>query len=218
LERAPLPEALAWLRAAGAGDRVLLVTLHRRENWGPAMAGICRAVRRVVDETPDVQVVFPMHRNPIVRQVVVPALGNHPRIHLIEPLDYVSFLYAQYRSHFLVTDSGGVQEEAPAFGKPVLVLRETTERPEGVAAGVARLVGTAEPAVYRAVRELLDDRAVYDRMAHAVSPYGDGHAAERIVDTLIARIAPRQQAVGAGKRPLRRTSPRATAARRPRAR
>jgi len=155
------------------------------------MAGICRAIRRVVDETADVQVVFPMHRNPVVRAVVLPALGGHPRIHLMEPLDYVSFLYAQYRSYFVVTDSGGVQEEAPAFGRPVLVLRETTERPEGVAAGVARLVGTGEGAVYDAVRELLDDRAAYDRMAHAVSPYGDGHASERIVETLVARVTGR---------------------------
>ncbi len=138
------------------------------------------------------QVLFPMHRNPVVREVVLPALGDHPRIHLMEPLDYVSFLYAQYRSEFVVTDSGGVQEEAPAFGRPVLVLRETTERPEGVAAGVARLVGTSEAAVYGAVRELLDDRVVYDRMAHAVSPYGDGHASERIVDTLLARVKRRQ--------------------------
>jgi acetyltransferase-like isoleucine patch superfamily enzyme len=172
----------------------VLVTLHRRENWGELMAGMCRSLRRALDTFEDVQLLFPMHRNPIVRQEVTGVLGGHPRAHLVEPLDYLNFVKAMSYCHLVVTDSGGIQEEAPSLGKPVLVLRETTERPEAVEAGTARLVGTAPERVYAAVAELLGDEGAYRAMANAVSPFGDGHAAERIVDVIqswaAARLAP----------------------------
>jgi UDP-N-acetylglucosamine 2-epimerase (non-hydrolysing) len=197
LDAVTLPIELQWLRTCGlvagsmspgrTGRRVVLVTLHRRECWGEPMAGICRALRAVLDDVVDLEIVFPVHRNVIVREVVHSILGGHPRIHLTEPLDYVGFVYALHRCYLVVTDSGGLQEEAPALGKPVLVLRETTERPEGVEAGTARLVGTGERAVYQAVRQLADDQSAYLAMARAVNPYGDGQAAKRITDAILAR-------------------------------
>lgn len=160
--------------------RLILVTAHRRENWGERMASACRAIRRLVEQFPDVRVVFPMHRNPLVREVVIPLLANHERILLTEPLDYFPFVHVMKASHFLLTDSGGAQEEAPGLGKPVLILRLTTERPEGVHSGNAKLVGTDETVVFNTASELLSQEAAYAAMARAASPYGDGDAARRI--------------------------------------
>jgi UDP-N-acetylglucosamine 2-epimerase (non-hydrolysing) len=164
--------------------RLILVTLHRRESWGEPMAAMCRSLRQAIDLFPDVEVLFPMHRNPVVREQVVRTLGDCQRVHLVEPLDYLHFVQAMVSCHFVVTDSGGIQEEAPALGKPVLVLRETTERPEAIEAGTARLVGTNGTAVFEAVTQLLSDRSAYESMAHAANPFGDGHAAERVLDAI----------------------------------
>ena len=145
------------------------------------MTGMCASLYRVLEAFPDVRLLFPMHPNPIVRESVLPILGDHPRAHLVEPMDYLSFVKAQSLCHFIVTDSGGVQEEAPLLARPVLVLRDATERPEAIEAGTARLVGTAPERVFAAITDLLSDRRGYDAMAHAGSPFGDGHATERIV-------------------------------------
>ncbi|OAT79778.1 non-hydrolyzing UDP-N-acetylglucosamine 2-epimerase [Desulfotomaculum copahuensis] len=163
-----------------ARQRVLLVTTHRRENLGEPMREIYLALRQVVQDYPDVTVIFPVHKNPAVRQVVREVLGEAPRVHLIEPLDYQPFVNLMQRSYLVLTDSGGLQEEAPALGKPVLVLRDTTERPEAVEAGTVRLVGTVREAVLTETRRLLDDPVHYRRMAEAVNPYGDGQACRRI--------------------------------------
>jgi UDP-N-acetylglucosamine 2-epimerase (non-hydrolysing) len=171
-----------------ASQRVLLVTTHRRENWGAPLREVYRALREVVLAYPDVVVVFPVHRNPVVRDVVLAELGGLPRVHLIEPLDYLPFANLMARCHLVLTDSGGLQEEAPALGKPVLVLRETTERPEALEAGTVELVGTARERVLAATRRLLDDPAAYRRMAEAVNPYGDGRAAARVVAALAYRF------------------------------
>ena len=168
--------------------RVLLVTTHRRENLGAPMREIYLALRRVVREYPDVAVVFPVHKNPAVRRVVREVLGEEPRVHLIEPLDYEPFVNLLQQCYLVLTDSGGLQEEAPALGKPVLVLRDTTERPEAVDAGTVRLVGTAGTAVLAETRRLLDDPAHYRRMAEAVNPYGDGRACRRIADAIAWRF------------------------------
>ncbi|MBC7105482.1 MAG: UDP-N-acetylglucosamine 2-epimerase (non-hydrolyzing), partial [Firmicutes bacterium] len=165
-----------------------LVTTHRRENWGTPLREVYRALREVVLAYPDVVVVFPVHKNPVVRDVVLAELGGLPRVYLIEPLDYLPFVNLMARCHLVLTDSGGLQEEAPALGKPVLVLRETTERPEAVEAGTVELVGTARERVLEATRRLLDDRAAYRRMAEAVNPYGDGRAAARVVAALAYRF------------------------------
>ncbi len=166
------------------GSRLLLVTAHRRENLGDPMVHMFRAIRRVVEETEDVKVIYPVHMNPRVREVARAELGGCDRIRLVEPLDVVDFHNFMQRSYLILTDSGGIQEEAPSLGKPVLVMRDTTERPEGVAAGTLRLVGTDEKAIHAACRELLDDPSAYAAMAHASNPYGDGHACERIADVL----------------------------------
>jgi UDP-N-acetylglucosamine 2-epimerase (non-hydrolysing) len=159
---------------------VLLLTTHRRENWGEPQKRIARAVLKVVEAQPESLLVVAMHRNPQVREVLNEILGSHPRVKLIEPPDYGPFVKLIQRTTLIFSDSGGVQEEAPAFGKPVLVLRETTERPEGVDAGTAKLIGTDEDAIEREGNRLLTDAAAYKQMAHAVSPYGDGLASERI--------------------------------------
>lgn len=164
--------------------RVLLVTTHRRENLGDAMRDIYRALREIVENYPDVEVVFPVHKNPAVRVVVDEELGGLDRVHLIEPMGYEPFANLISRSYLVLSDSGGLQEEAPTLGKPVLVLRNTTERPEAVDAGTVRLVGTGRKAVVEETRRLLDDKNLYDRMANAVNPYGDGHASERIVQAI----------------------------------
>ena len=171
--------------------RVVLVTTHRRENLGEPMRHVYKALKRLVGEFPDIEVVFPVHRNPKVREVVNEVLGDAERVHLIEPLDYEPFANLMHRSTLILTDSGGVQEEAPALGKPVLVLRGTTERPEAVEAGTVRLVGTEEERVYEEARRLLSDEKEYARMAEARSPYGDGKAASRIVDAILYRYGKR---------------------------
>ncbi len=165
--------------------RTLLVTTHRRENLGEPMRHVYRALRRLLTEMPDVQAVFPVHKNPAVRQVVREELGDIPAVHLIEPLDYEPFANLMARSTLVLTDSGGIQEEAPSFGKPVLVLRDTTERPEAVNAGTVRLIGTAEEKVYAEAYRLLTDEAAYTSMSEAMNPYGDGLASERIAKALM---------------------------------
>lgn len=164
--------------------RVLLVTTHRRENLGEPMREIYQALREVVQTYPDVQVVFPVHKNPAVRRVVDEELGGLDRVYLTEPMDYQPFANLIGRSYLVLSDSGGLQEEAPSLGKPVLVLRETTERPEAVEAGTVLLVGTGRETVAGAARKLLEDSAHYERMANAVNPYGDGHASARIVQAI----------------------------------
>lgn len=161
--------------------RTLLATVHRRENWGEPLQGIAQGFLQILDKFPDTALVLPLHRNPTVREPLQALLGNHPRIFLTEPLDYSELVGAIARSHFLLTDSGGLQEEAPSLGKPVLVLRETTERPEAVTAGTAKLVGTASNSIVAAAAELLSNPDAYATMANAINPFGDGKAAERIL-------------------------------------
>jgi UDP-N-acetylglucosamine 2-epimerase (non-hydrolysing) len=160
--------------------RVILLTTHRRENWGEPQLRIAKAARHLVESTPDALLVVAMHRNPQVREVLTSVLGGIDRVELIEPPDYAPFVKLMQRATLILTDSGGVQEEAPAFGKPVLVLRDTTERPEGMHAGAAKLVGTDYEMIVLGAKALLNDPAAYASMAHAVSPYGDGRAAERV--------------------------------------
>ncbi|MCX7593374.1 MAG: UDP-N-acetylglucosamine 2-epimerase (non-hydrolyzing) [Fischerella sp.] len=161
--------------------RVLLATVHRRENWGEPLQGIAQGFLQILDKFPDTALLLPLHRNPTVREPLQAILANHPRIFLTEPLDYAELVGAIMRSHLLLTDSGGLQEEAPSLGKPVLVLRETTERPEAVTAGTAKLVGTQPETIVANAAELLGNPAAYEAMANAVNPFGDGHAAERIL-------------------------------------
>ncbi|MEW6065842.1 MAG: non-hydrolyzing UDP-N-acetylglucosamine 2-epimerase [Bacillota bacterium] len=163
-------------------QRVLLVTTHRRENLGEPMRDIYRALKEIVETHPDVEIVFPVHKNPAVRRVVNEILGKMPRVHLIEPLQYEPFINLMQRCYLVLTDSGGMQEEAPSLGKPVLVLRNTTERPEAVDAGTVKLVGTDREVVLSVTKELLNNPDTYKSMAEAVNPYGDGLAAKRIVD------------------------------------
>ncbi len=161
--------------------RVLLATVHRRENWGEPLHDIAQGFLRILDKFPDTALLLPLHRNPTVREPLQALLGNHPRIFLTEPLDYAELVGAIMRSHLLLTDSGGLQEEAPSLGKPVLVLRETTERPEAVNAGTAQLVGTQPEKIFTTTEELLSDLTAYETMANAINPFGDGHAAKRIL-------------------------------------
>ncbi len=167
-----------------AGSRLIVITAHRRENLGEPMRHMFRAIRRVMDEHADVKAIYPIHLNPVVRQTAAEIFGDDERIHLIEPLDVLDFHNFMARSYLILTDSGGIQEEAPSLGKPVLVMRDTTERPEGIAAGTLKLVGTEEETIYREFTRLLGDKAEYDAMSHASNPYGDGHASERIADIL----------------------------------
>ena len=175
-------------RALSHTGRVILLTTHRRENWGEPMTAIAHATRELLQRFDDLLLLAPMHRNPIVRQSLVPILGDHPRAVLTEPLDYAPFVHAMRRADVILTDSGGVQEEAPAFGKPILVLRETTERPEGVEAGAAKLVGTDPARIVQETARLLTDPDAYAQMARAVNPYGDGRAAERIRKILLQEL------------------------------
>lgn len=168
--------------------RMVLVTGHRRENFGEGFERICRALVRLSGSLPDVDFVYPVHLNPNVREPVSRLLGNICNIHLIEPLDYLPFVYLMTRSDLILTDSGGIQEEAPSLGRPVLVMRDTTERPEAVEAGTVRLVGTSEDAIYAEAYKLLTDIEAYETMKCAVNPYGDGRACERIADILANRI------------------------------
>lgn len=176
-----------------ANHRLILVTMHRRENQGEPMRRVFSAIRQVIDAHPDVEVIYPVHLNPVVQQAAQEILGGDARIHLIDPLDVVDFHNLAARSYFIMTDSGGVQEEAPSLGKPVLVLRDTTERPEGVAAGTLRLVGTDPEIVRDSMQELLTNQAVYDRMAQAQNPYGDGTAADRILDAIAYNLGVRAE-------------------------
>lgn len=173
-------------------DRLLLVTAHRRENLGEPMKHMFRAIKRIVDTHRDVQVIYPVHMNPAVREIADDILGDDPRIHLIEPLGVFDFHNFAARAHLILTDSGGVQEEAPSLGVPVLVLRDTTERPEGVQAGTLKLAGTDEEMIYSLAHELLTDRQAYERMAKAVNPYGDGKASKRIVEAILYHFGIRE--------------------------
>jgi UDP-N-acetylglucosamine 2-epimerase (non-hydrolysing) len=168
------------LESLGNTRRLLLVTAHRRESFGPPFASICEALRTLADANDDVELVYPVHPNPNVREVVNHLLADHPRIHLIDPLEYVPFVHLLKKSFLVLTDSGGIQEEAPSLNKPVLVMRDVTERPEAVASGAAQLVGTEAGRIVAAAQRLLDDPAAYQAAASANNPFGDGHAAERI--------------------------------------
>jgi len=165
-------------------SRLITITAHRRENLGEPMHHMFRAIRRIIDEHPDVKAIYPIHMNPVVRQAADEELGDCDRIHIIEPLDVLDFHNFLARSYLILTDSGGIQEEAPSLGKPVLVMRDTTERPEGIAAGTLKLVGTEEETIYNSFKELLEDKDVYNRMSQASNPYGDGLACQRIADIL----------------------------------
>lgn len=168
-----------------AGLRLVLMTAHRRENLGEPMRGMFRAIRRLVDTHEDIAVVYPVHLNPLVKEAANEILGDHPRIRLIAPLDVVDFHNFMSRSYLILTDSGGVQEEAPAFGVPVLVLRDTTERPEGIEAGTLKLAGTNEEVIFDLAHELLTDKQAYSSMSKAANPYGDGEASRRIAEAIL---------------------------------
>lgn len=174
-------ENLDW----SSDSRLILLTAHRRENLGEPMRHMFRAIRRVIEEYPDTKVIYPIHKNPKVREIAQEILAGVERIRLIEPLDVVDFHNFMARSYMILTDSGGIQEEAPSLGKPVLVLRDTTERPEGIEAGTLKLVGTTEETIYREVKNLLSDDILYQSMSKAVNPYGDGHASRRIVHAIL---------------------------------
>ena len=171
---------LEWAK----GSRLILITAHRRENLGEPMQHMFRAIRRVMDEHPDVKAIYPIHMNPVVRETANRILGGDDRIHIIEPLEVLDFHNFLSRSYLILTDSGGIQEEAPSLGKPVLVMRDTTERPEGIAAGTLKLVGTEEETIYREFSRLLSDNDEYEKMSKASNPYGDGFACRRIADIL----------------------------------
>lgn len=167
-----------------ADSRLIIITAHRRENLGEPMHHMFRAIRRIMDEHPDVKAIYPIHMNPIVRKAADEELGGCDRIHIIEPLEVLDFHNFLARSYLILTDSGGIQEEAPSLGKPVLVMRDTTERPEGIKAGTLKLVGTDEEVIYQNFKELLENKEAYNAMAHASNPYGDGLACKRIADIL----------------------------------
>ena len=171
---------LEWV----ADSRLILITAHRRENLGEPMHHMFRAIRKIMDEHPDVKAIYPIHMNPIVRKAADKELGSCDRIHIIEPLEVLDFHNFLARSYLILTDSGGIQEEAPSLGKPVLVMRDTTERPEGIKAGTLKLVGTDEEVIYQNFKELLENKEAYNAMAHASNPYGNGLACKRIADIL----------------------------------
>lgn len=171
---------LEWV----GNDKLIFITAHRRENLGVPMHNMFCAIRRVLEEHSECKAVYPIHMNPIVRKAAEEELSNFERIHIIEPIEVFDCHNFEARCHLCLTDSGGIQEECPSYGKPVLVMRDTTERPEGVQAGTLRLVGTDEETIYRNFKELLENQSAYDKMAHACNPYGDGHACERIADVL----------------------------------
>jgi len=166
------------------GSRLIFITAHRRENQGEPMHHMFRAIRRVMDEHPDVKALYPIHMNPIVRKAADEELGDCDRIHIIDPVEVFDCHNIMAKSYLILTDSGGIQEEAPSLGKPVLVMRDTTERPEGIAAGTLKLVGTEEEVIYNNFKELLENKEAYDKMSKANNPYGDGRACERIADIL----------------------------------
>lgn len=176
---------LEWLE----GDKMILLTAHRRENLGEPMRNIFRGIRKVLDEVEGIKVIYPIHKNPLVRAAADEIFGDCDRVKLIEPLEVFDFHNFQNLAHIILTDSGGIQEEAPSLGKPVLVLRDTTERPEGIEAGTLKLVGTDSEVIYNETMRLLNDKDEYDRMSKASNPYGDGHASERIVDAIIKKFS-----------------------------
>lgn len=177
-------ELLDWV-----GDhKLIMITAHRRENLGEPMRHMFKAIKRIIDEHPDCRAVYPIHMNPKVRQVAREVFGDDKRIRLVEPMEVIDFHNMLARSYLILTDSGGIQEEAPSLGKPVLVMRDTTERPEGVAAGTLKLVGTDEESIYQNFKELLENQEAYDAMAQASNPYGDGQASERIRDILVEKL------------------------------
>lgn len=169
------------------GSRMILITAHRRENLGEPMRGMFQAIRRIVEEYPDVKAVYPVHLNPKVREVANEVLGDNKKIKLIDPLEVIDFHNFIANSYLILTDSGGIQEEAPSLGKPVLVLRDTTERPEGIQAGTLKLAGTDEETIYQLTKQLLEDQEEYRKMSKASNPYGDGKASQRIADAIIQR-------------------------------
>jgi UDP-N-acetylglucosamine 2-epimerase (non-hydrolysing) len=179
------------LASLDASKRLVLVTTHRRESFGGPLAETCAALRELADGFPDLEFVLPVHPNPNVRGPVEAALGSHPAFKLTAPVDYFNFVQLLNRAHLILTDSGGIQEEAPSLGKPVLVLRDVTERPEGIAAGTSVLVGTDRRRIVETAVKLLTDRDAYEKMARAANPFGDGRAAERIADILEQRFARR---------------------------
>ena len=173
-------EQLEWAK----GSRLIMITAHRRENLGEPMKNMFRAIRKVCEEHSDVKAIYPIHMNPIVRETANEILGGDDRIRIIEPLDVIDFHNFLANSYLILTDSGGIQEEAPSLGKPVLVMRDTTERPEGIEAGTLKLVGTQEYKIYESFKQLLENEKIYDKMSHASNPYGDGFASRRIADIL----------------------------------
>lgn len=178
-------EVIDWV----GNSRMILLTAHRRENLGEPMRHIFTAIKRLVDEFEDIKVVYPIHKNPLVREVANEILQGNERVRLIEPLEVFDFHNFQNKSYMIMSDSGGIQEEAPSLGKPVLVLRDTTERPEGIEAGTLKLVGTDEETIYKEAKKLLTDKEAYNKMSKASNPYGDGHASERIADAIIAKYS-----------------------------
>ncbi len=173
-------EHLEWAK----DSRLIMITAHRRENLGEPMRNMFRAIRRIIDETPDIKAIYPIHMNPVVREAASEILGDTDRVRIIEPLEVLDFHNFLAQSHMILTDSGGIQEEAPSLGKPVLVMRDTTERPEGVKAGTLKLVGTDETVIYNTFKELLVNQAEYEKMSMASNPYGDGLASKKIADIL----------------------------------
>lgn len=177
-------EIFDWL----GNDRLILITAHRRENLGQPLVNMFKAIKRVIDEHADLKAVYPIHLNPNVRRVANEIFGNSSRIKIIEPLDVLGFHQFMARSYLILTDSGGIQEEAPSLGKPVLVMRDTTERPEGIEAGTLKLVGTSEEYIYQTFKELITNQEQYNKMAYSSNPYGDGYASQRIVDIIINNL------------------------------
>ena len=175
---------LEWV----SDSRLIMITAHRRENLGEPMKHMFRAIRRVMDEHPDVKAIYPIHMNPVVREIADSILGDDERIRIIEPLEVLDFHNFLNRSYMILTDSGGIQEEAPSLGKPVLVMRDTTERPEGIAAGTLKLVGTEEETIYQNFKSLLENKDEYEKMSKASNPYGDGFACKRIADILEEKL------------------------------
>lgn len=177
-------ELFNWL----GNDRLIMLTAHRRENLGEPLRNMFRAIKRIVDEHEDIRVIYPIHMNPLVREAAAEVFGNQDRINIIEPLEVIDFHNFLNRSYMILTDSGGIQEEAPSLGKPVLVMRDTTERPEGIAAGTLKLVGTEEETIYSTFKELLNNKEEYEKMSRASNPYGDGTACKQIVDILADKL------------------------------
>lgn len=178
-------EELEWAK----NSRLILITAHRRENLGEPMRHMFKAIRRIMDEHPDCKAIYPIHMNPVVREIANEILSDDERIHIIEPLDVLDFHNFLASAYLILTDSGGIQEEAPSLGKPVLVMRDTTERPEGIAAGTLKLVGTNEESIYNSFKELLEDTEAYEKMSQASNPYGDGFASQRIADIIIQEFS-----------------------------